>query len=105
MTDEDLIEDVPFEDDIDESLFERVAYGAILSSDEFGVEIFTYDSETEREKGITKLCESVEAADDDIERDIWGIESGRRTFIGRWDGQTWEELYRSPSAFVSGQLV
>lgn len=106
MGDFELIEDVPFDDDdIDDSLFEGVAYGAILSSDEYGVEVFRYDSEADREQGITMLCGGVEASNDDIGREIWTIESGRRSLIGRWDGRKWEELYRSPSAFANGQLM
>ncbi|NTF23626.1 hypothetical protein G6L37_35215 [Agrobacterium rubi] len=67
-------------------------FGILLVSEVFGVEVFKYSSEQERDAGAVSICRGIEEAEDDIDRDIAFVTDGDIRHIGTWDGEEWEAL-------------
>lgn len=84
-------------DDVDESLYGDVECGILLSSDEYGHEIFVYDNDDERRDAIARLHDSVVEVGDEIERDVAFVTNGELTYVGSFDGTDWSH-YELPSA-------
>lgn len=68
---------------------EEIEFAIKTSSDVFGNEIFKYDSEDEREAGLSRLSSKIEKLQDGIDREIYYIDHGDEELVAEWDGEEW----------------
>ena len=78
--------------EIDEELYEDIECGILMVSDEFGVELFKYDGEAERNEGAVRLSDKIAEMDDGMERDLVFVENGELEKFGSWNGSQWDFL-------------
>lgn len=72
-----------------ESDLEDIEFAIKISSDVYGDEIFTYDSEEERNKGLARLSKSIEKQEDGIDRELYFVDHGDEELVAEWDGEEW----------------
>lgn len=77
------------QDEIDEEIYENVEFGVILVSEVFGVELFEYKNEAERNVGAARLCGEIGNMDDLVERDVVLVANGDISLAASWDGEAW----------------
>lgn len=72
-----------------EKELEEIEFAIKLSSDVYGNEYFTYDTEEDRNEGLARLTKKIENLGDEIDREIYFVDHGEEELVAEWDGDEW----------------
>lgn len=69
---------------------ETIEFAIKMSSEVFGAEYFTDDTEEERNDRLARLTAKIEELNDGIDREISFLNYGDEEVVAEWDGEQWE---------------
>ena len=69
---------------------ETIEFAIKMSSEVFGAEYFTDNTEEERNERLARLTAKIEELNDGIDREISFLDYGEETTVAEWNGSAWD---------------